>query len=192
MKTQWLMIKKAVFLTTACTLTLVFPLVFTAGAHHTETGQRGEVFSDPSKQFPMPGDWIDKSITYDREAERADADLAIVMDQDIYYTLLPIIQKFGKENNLKIFVKEGTCGIAAGMLGKKSIDMGGFCCPSWRRRPPARTAFPYHGDRSHNIFRSSRQPCGLHRFFATAGYLSREDLSLVGTQNTAGRARTKP
>jgi phosphate transport system substrate-binding protein len=100
-----------------------------AYAHDVDKDLRGETFTDPSKQFPMPGDWVDKRIVYEREAERADADLSIVMDQDIYYTLLPIIRKFGKDNNLKIFVKEGTCGIAAGMLGKKSVDMGGFCCP---------------------------------------------------------------
>ncbi len=95
---------------------------------HDADSPRGETFSDPSRQFSMPGDWVDKPIVYDREAERADADLAIVMDQDIYYTLLPIIQRFGKDRNLKIFVQEGTCGIAAGKLAKKSIDMGGFCC----------------------------------------------------------------
>ena len=110
-------------------LFMVFLASAVAIAHDADNKLRGETFTDPSKQFPMPGDWIDKRIVYEKEAERADADLAIVMDQDIYYTLLPIIQKFGKDNNLKIFVKEGTCGIAAGMLGKKSVDMGGFCCP---------------------------------------------------------------
>jgi len=110
-------------------LFMVFLASAAAIAHDADNNLRGETFTDPSKQFPMPGDWIDKRIVYEKEAEHADADLAIVMDQDIYYTLLPIIQKFGKDNNLKIFVKEGTCGIAAGMLGKKSVDMGGFCCP---------------------------------------------------------------
>ena len=114
-------------------LRLLLFMAFLAGAaaiaHDADNNLRGETFTDPSKQFPMPGDWIDKRIVYEREAERADADLSIVMDQDIYYTLLPIIQKFGKDNNLKIFVKEGTCGSASGMLGKKSVDMGGFCCP---------------------------------------------------------------
>ncbi len=100
-----------------------------AYAHDVGNNLRGETFTDPSKQFSMPRDWIDRRIVYDKDAERADADLSIVMDQDIYYTLLPIIQKFGKDNHLKIFVKEGTCGIAAGMLGKKSVDMGGYCCP---------------------------------------------------------------
>ena len=97
-------------------------------AHDAVNDLRGETFTDPSRHIAMPRDWADKPIVYDREAERADADLSIVMDQDIYYTLLPIIQKFGRDNNVKIFVKEGTCGIAAGMLGKKSVDMGGFCC----------------------------------------------------------------
>jgi phosphate transport system substrate-binding protein len=115
-----------VFLLTALIVLPTGPVVY---AHDDGKDLRGETFTDPSKQFPMPGDWLDKRIVYDREAERADADLAIVMDQDIYYTLLPIIRKFGTENHLKIFVKEGTCGIAAGMLGKKSVDMGGFCCP---------------------------------------------------------------
>ncbi len=113
-----------------CALLLLALAAGPASYAHDDAGpSRGEVFSDPSRQFPMPGDWIDKHIVYDREAERADADLAIVMDQDIYYTLLPIIRKFGSERNLKIYVKDGTCGIAAGMLGKKSVDMGGFCCP---------------------------------------------------------------
>jgi len=108
---------------------LLMSLLAGPAAYAHEAGDvRGETFSDPSKQVAMPGDWADKPIVYGREAERADADLAIVMDQDIYYTLLPSIRKFGKDNKLKIFVKEGTCGIAEGMLGKKSIDMGGFCC----------------------------------------------------------------
>jgi phosphate transport system substrate-binding protein len=111
-------------------LLLLVALLTTTGAlaHGAEKTQRGETFTDPSKQFPMPSYWFDKHIVYEKDAERADADLSIVMDQDIYYTLLPMIRKFGRDNHLKIFVKEGTCGIAAGMLGKKSVDMGGYCC----------------------------------------------------------------
>ena len=124
------MSRSALFLR-AFLVALIFALPAGPLAHAHDDGKdlRGDAFSDPSRQFPMPRDWVDKRIVYEREAERADADLAIVMDQDIYYTLLPIIRKFGEDNNLKIFVKEGTCGIAAGMLGKKSVDMGGFCCP---------------------------------------------------------------
>lgn len=88
---------------------------------------RGQTFTNPSIISPMPDDWIKNPIKYEKMAERAD--LAIVMDQDIYYTLLPTIQKFGKDNKLKVVVKEGTCGIATGMLANKTTDMGGFCCP---------------------------------------------------------------
>ncbi len=98
-----------------------------ASAHESQTGLRDHAFTDPSRHFPMPDDWTTKPITY--ENGTGQADLVIVMDQDIYFTLLPIIEKFGKDNNIKIVVKEGTCGIAAGMLGRKSADMGGFCCP---------------------------------------------------------------
>ncbi len=42
--------------------------------------------------------------------------------------LLPIVQKYAKKHNLKIFVNEGTCGISAGMLTRKAIDIGGYCC----------------------------------------------------------------
>ena len=107
---------------------MIFLSIFVASAAAPLSGTRGEVFTDPSYIMPMPEQWIKKAITYEKEAGRAD--LLIVMDQDIYYTLLPIIQKFGRDNNLKIVVKEGTCGIAAGMLASKTADMGGFCCPA--------------------------------------------------------------
>lgn len=89
-------------------------------------GLRGEVFSDPAWKQKMPEEWIKQPVQHPKEAGKAD--LFIVMDQDIYHTLLPLIQKFGKEHNIKIVVKEGTCGIAAGLLAAKGVDMGGFCC----------------------------------------------------------------
>lgn len=89
---------------------------------------RGQTFTDPSKMFPMPEEWIKQPITYDMENEGAD--IVIYMDQDIYHTLLPAVQKYEKEKRLKIRMIEGTCGIAAGMLRKKTADMGGFCCPA--------------------------------------------------------------
>ncbi|MBF0558925.1 MAG: hypothetical protein HQL08_09105 [Nitrospirae bacterium] len=87
----------------------------------------GEVFSDPSKITTMPEQWIKSPIKYATEA--GNADVTVVLDQDIYHTLLPLAQKFAKEHNLKVSFKEGTCGIAAGMLAAKSVDIGGFCCP---------------------------------------------------------------
>jgi len=89
---------------------------------------RGQTFTDPAKTVPMPEGWIKQPIRYDKENEGAD--IVIMMDQDIYHTLLPAVQKYAKEKNLKINMIEGTCGIAAGMLAKKTADMGGFCCPA--------------------------------------------------------------
>jgi len=91
-------------------------------------GLYDKAFSDPSQGTPMPEEWVNKPVIYEKESEGSD--VTLVLDQDVYHTLLPIIQRFGKEQKLKIAVKEGTCGIAAGMLSRKSIDIGGFCCPA--------------------------------------------------------------
>jgi phosphate transport system substrate-binding protein len=116
------------------TLFLLFPTVLlsvlTAFAHEDESPARGEAFSDPSYHVAMPRDWVTKSITYDSWAEKQDADIAISLEQDVYQTILPLIQRYAKQTGLKIAVKEGTCGIAAGMLAKKTVDIGGFCCPA--------------------------------------------------------------
>ena len=39
------------------------------------------------------------------------------------------IQQFGKKKKIKIAVREGTCGISAGSLSNKAVDIAGFCCP---------------------------------------------------------------
>jgi len=122
-RTQWLVPPA-----TAVALLLASLFALPAAAQVPETALRGELFTDPSRPFPMPEEWVAKPIAYEKEAGQAD--LVIVMDQDIYFTLLPIIEKFGRDNKLKIVVKEGTCGIATGMLSRKTIDMGGYCCPA--------------------------------------------------------------
>lgn len=101
---------------------------FAVSAHDDPKGLRERAFSDPAQQVAMPQDWIKKPITYEQDAEGAD--ISLVMDQDIYHTLLPLIQKYAREHKLKIAAKEGTCGIAAGMLSRKTADIGGFCCPT--------------------------------------------------------------
>jgi ABC-type phosphate transport system substrate-binding protein len=108
-------------------ITFLLPAI-AVRADNLEKSLRGETFTDSSKTFPMPEEWIKKTIKYEKDAENAD--ISIVMDQDIYHTLLPLIQKYGRDNNLKIKVKEGTCGITAGMLAAKTVDIGGFCCPA--------------------------------------------------------------
>jgi len=75
----------------------------------------------------MPEAWRQQPV---RHADTVGAvDLAISLDQHLYPALLPLIQAFGAQQGLKIAVQEGTCGISAGGLQKKAVDIGGFCCP---------------------------------------------------------------
>lgn len=110
-----------------CCFTFALLLSPVANAQVDTSELRGKPFSDPAEILPMPAAWSSLPITYDKEV--ADADVSIVMDQDIYHTLLPLIKKYASDHKLKIAVKEGTCGIASGQLRKKKIDSGGFCCP---------------------------------------------------------------
>lgn len=89
---------------------------------------RGDPFTDPRVQASMPQGWDAKPLVSEDWAK--DADVVVVMDQDIFHTTLPFIEDYQRKTGLKIVAREGTCGIAAGMLARKSIDMGGFCCPA--------------------------------------------------------------
>jgi ABC-type phosphate transport system substrate-binding protein len=71
-----------------------------------------------------------KPIRYEKWADKAD--ISVTLEQDVYQMILPLIQKYEKQKGLKIAVKEGTCGISAGMLNRKVVDIGGFCCPPSR------------------------------------------------------------
>lgn len=93
----------------------------------SDTQRTSIAFSNPKDVFPMPDSWVKMPVAHEEEFK--DADVVMVLDQDVYQTLLPLIDAYAKQNKLKIAVKEGTCGIAAGMLMKKTIDMGGYCCP---------------------------------------------------------------
>ena len=87
----------------------------------------GKPFTDSAKQFDMPEDWKKSPIKYTKWSEGAD--IAVTLDQHLYPALLPVIMKYAREHNLDIAVQEGTCGISAGMLIDKAVDIGGFCCP---------------------------------------------------------------
>lgn len=90
---------------------------------------RGAPFSDPSQVMAMPPEWVNRPIVYDEWAKREQADLAITLDQQVYLMLWEPIQRYAKEKGIRIVNQEGTCGISDGMLLRKQVDMGGFCCP---------------------------------------------------------------
>jgi ABC-type phosphate transport system substrate-binding protein len=89
-------------------------------------GLSGPAFSDPSQVMDMPESWKKKSVKHDLGKEGAD--LVISLDQQGYPVFYPIINNYAKKHGLKIVVEMGTCGISSGMLSKKTIDIGGFCC----------------------------------------------------------------
>lgn len=88
----------------------------------------GPAFSDPSVLADVPAGWQEKSLA----RAPADADVSIILDQQIYPALLPFIQDFAKSRHLRIAVQSGTCGTALGGLSRKELDIGGYCCPPER------------------------------------------------------------
>lgn len=86
----------------------------------------GPPFTDLS-EFRMPPEWEEKPIQYEEWAGKAE--IAVTLEQDVYRMVLPLIKKFEKETGIIVAVKEGTCGISAGMLSRKVVDIGGYCCP---------------------------------------------------------------
>ena len=111
-------------------LILFVAFLFGVAVHAVET-LKGPSFIDPGQTFEMPAEWVKKPIGYERWADKAD--VSVTLEQDVYQMILPLIQKYAKQQGLKIAVKEGTCGISAGMLARKAVDIGGFCCPPGRQ-----------------------------------------------------------
>jgi len=109
------LISLPIFLTTVYAEPSLFP------------GLRGPAFSDPDKQLQMPSGWEEKPIIHD--SSFGDIDLAVNLDQQIYRILMPAAKEYAKKHHLHITVTDSTCGNSAGMLRRKMIDIGGFCCP---------------------------------------------------------------
>ncbi|MBF0560912.1 MAG: substrate-binding domain-containing protein [Alphaproteobacteria bacterium] len=85
----------------------------------------GPAFSNPAVLTNMPSDWQSRPL----HREPAEADISVVLDQQIYPALLPFIQEFARSQHLRIAVQSGTCGTALGGLTRKDLDIGGYCCP---------------------------------------------------------------
>ncbi len=95
-------------------------------AAHSEGG--GPAFSEPDKVVAMPDTWQRQPLRY--KDLPPETDLAVTLDQHLYPALLPLIREFAGMHGLRIAVQEGTCGISAGALADKEVDIGGFCCPA--------------------------------------------------------------
>jgi len=84
-------------------------------------------FSDPAVFADVPDGWSSKPVKH--IDKYPDADLVVSLGQQSYPLFSDLIPEYARENNLKIVVKQGTCGITSGRLLKKKVDVGAFCCP---------------------------------------------------------------
>ncbi len=114
------------FITFFISLLLLFETTILA-EHNPLKGLSGPSFTEPSQILEMSEEWKKQSIKYDLSA--GNVDIVVALDQHLYPALLPFIQKYAKEHNMKINVDEGTCGISSGLLSRKNADIGGYCCP---------------------------------------------------------------
>lgn len=103
-------------------------LCLSQGACAVAEAAPGPAFSEPHRQVPMSEAWRQQPITYLEIPP--DTDVAVTLDQHLYPALLPLIREFAQHRQLRIAVQEGTCGISAGALADKAVDIGGFCCPA--------------------------------------------------------------
>lgn len=92
---------------------------------------QGPAFSDLEHTEELPSEWRGKMIERSQWSPvgAPPVDLAVTLDQHLYPALKPLIHTFAKTNGLRIAIQEGTCGISAGKLIDKAVDIGGFCCP---------------------------------------------------------------
>jgi phosphate transport system substrate-binding protein len=95
------------------------------------SAKQGAQFSDPRLKAKVPQAWLKQPVKH--EHRYRDADLVLALGQQTYPVLREYIEQYALKNHLKIVIQPGTCGISAGKLLRKTVDMAAFCCP------PART-----------------------------------------------------
>ncbi|HIJ84611.1 MAG TPA: hypothetical protein HPQ00_10470, partial [Magnetococcales bacterium] len=108
---------------------LFLPALGQAGAGpHVPGTLKGIAFSNPDMITEKPIEWQQQPIRY--RPQDAGVDVTLLLDQNIYPGLLPLVEEFAKTNNIKVSVREGTCGPAAEGVLRKEVDIGGSCCPA--------------------------------------------------------------
>ncbi len=116
-----------------CAAVFVLAAAVSVGARSAQAADErlerigGKGFTDPDGRMPMPRSWVERPIG--REEWSRGADVVVTLDQHLYPALLPLIQVYARQQHLNVAVKDGTCGITAGQISRKTADVGGFCCP---------------------------------------------------------------
>ncbi len=108
-------------------LACLVPYPLYSAHNYADHQLRAASFSDPAIHAPVPKDWQSKSVTYNDKNKNAD--LVVALGQQSHPIFHKLIPEYAKKNGLKIVVKNGTCGITAGRLLRKTVDVGAYCCP---------------------------------------------------------------
>ncbi len=87
----------------------------------------GPAFSPSTETVDSDKDWDQKPFQH--ESDDAAADLVVIINQQFDDRLRPVIADFARQNNLHIKVHKGTCGLSAGALLAKTVEIASFCCP---------------------------------------------------------------
>lgn len=87
----------------------------------------GQGFSSPGQGLRMPPGWEAQAVQYPEDIQHAD--MVISFGQQTYPALHQLVEQYAREHRLRIVIQNGTCGISAGKLLRKSVDSGTFCCP---------------------------------------------------------------
>jgi len=96
-------------------------------ADHNQPHSAAPTFSDPDSLAIVDKDWKNKPFKHDKS--HTAADLVVALSQQSYPIFHELIRDYAKKKQLNIVVKPGTCGITAGRLRKKSVEIGAYCCP---------------------------------------------------------------
>lgn len=110
--------------------TVLMLLLATTSLADTEK-LRGQAFSSPEAHLKMPAGWDTQPVKYPDKIK--DADLVISFGQQTYPALHKLVMQYAKDNNIKIVIQSGTCGVSAGKILRKTLDSGTFCCPPSKR-----------------------------------------------------------
>ena len=116
----------SIYIATFLALSLMLPAI--GWSELTPSTLKGPPFSDPNKLTDKPAAWRQQPIRY--RAQDAGAEVVLLLDQNIYPGLLPLVQEYVKEHPIKVSVREGTCGPAAEGIKHKEVDISGSCCPA--------------------------------------------------------------
>ncbi len=108
-------------------LLTVLPLNISHAENNHSNDLTGPGFTDPAYKQEMPAEWIEKPVKYYQEA--IGADLTVTLDGQLYHAWEPLIKDYAKEHKLNIVITHGTCGLSAGKLINKAVDVSAFCCP---------------------------------------------------------------